>query len=214
MEASENQLVIGSAVSLNKITASNLFPLLGQAVKQIADHTSRNKITIGGNLHSRLIYREAALPLLLADAQVKIAGKDGEQIIDLKDIFQQEMKMESGQFLVQILVEKAYSAYQYVSLKKTKASKVGYPVVSLAAIAKDNQIRAAFSGVCAYSFRSTQMEAVLNDSSRSIERRIEQAVRSLPAPIIDDIQASRDYREFVLINTLMDAMDTLKGAIK
>ncbi|MFF2448174.1 FAD binding domain-containing protein [Neobacillus sp. NPDC058068] len=206
-------LVFGSAISLNKITQSNLFPLLGQAVKQIADHTSRNKITIGGNLHSRLIYREGVLPLLLADAQVKIAGKDGEQLVELKDIFQQEMKLESGQFLVQILVEKAYSAYQYVSLKKTKASKVGYPVVSLAAIAKDNQIRAAFSGVCAYPFRSTRMEAALNDSSFPIEKRIDHSVSCLPAPIIDDIQASSDYRKFVLINALNDTMDALKGAI-
>lgn len=213
LESQGDLLVIGSAVSLNKITQSNLFPLLGQAVKQIADHTSRNKITIGGNLHSRLIYREAALPLLLAEAQVKIAGKDGEQIVDLKDIFQQEMKLEQGQFLVQILVERSYGASQYVSLKKTKVSKVGYPVVSLAAVAKDSQIRAAFSGVCEYPFRSIQLEAALNDTSLPIEKRIEQALNCLPSPIIDDIQASRDYREFVLITALKDAMAALKGAI-
>ena len=58
--------------SLNKITDSKLFPLLGQTVKQIADHTSRNKITIGGNMNSELIYTESVLPLLLVDAKVKI----------------------------------------------------------------------------------------------------------------------------------------------
>lgn len=213
LESQGDLLAIGSAVSLNKITQSNLFPLLSQAVKQVADHTSRNKITIGGNLHSRLIYREGVLPLLLVNAQAKIAGKEGVQVLAFEDIFQQEMKLEPGQFLVQILVEKAYAAYQYISIKKTKASKVGYPVVSLAAVAKDSQLRAAFSGVCAYPFRSIQMEAALNDTSLPIEKRIKQALLLLPAPIIDDIQASRDYREFVLLNALKDAMDAFKGAI-
>lgn len=57
------------------------------------------------------------------------------------------------------------------------------------------------------------MEAALNDSSLSIEKRIEQALSRLPAPIVNDIQASREYREFVLINALEDALDALKGAI-
>ena len=74
LEIQGNQLVIGAAVSLNKITDSKLFPLLGQTVKKIADHTSRNKITIGGNINSELIYRESVLPLLLSDAKVKITN--------------------------------------------------------------------------------------------------------------------------------------------
>ena len=77
LEIHGDQLVIGAAVSLNKITDSKLFPLLGQTVKQIADHTSRNKITIGGNMNSKLIYKESVLPLLLVDAKVKIT--EGER---------------------------------------------------------------------------------------------------------------------------------------
>ncbi|MCC3355934.1 FAD binding domain-containing protein [Bacillus sp. REN16] len=80
LEMQGDELVIGAAVSLNKITVSSFFPLLGETVKHVADHTSRNKITIGGNLFSQLKYREGILPLLLSDSKVKLAGVEGEEI--------------------------------------------------------------------------------------------------------------------------------------
>ena len=97
MELHGDQLVIGAAVSLNKITDSKLFPLLGQTVKQIADHTSRNKITIGGNMNSELIYKESVLPLLLVDAKVKIAKGSEEEIVSLDAVFNKEMKLNAGE---------------------------------------------------------------------------------------------------------------------
>ncbi|MCM3566922.1 xanthine dehydrogenase family protein subunit M [Neobacillus mesonae] len=212
LELQEDQLVIGSAVSLNNITESNLYPLLGQTVKKIADHTSRNKISIGGNLHSRLIYREAVLPLLVADATVKLTGNDGETVHPLKDLFNQELKINPGQFIVQINISKDYTTLPFVSLKKTKISKVGYPVVSIAALVKERQIRAALSGVCPYPFRSSEIESVLNNSSLTKEEKIEKAGTLLPSPIIEDIQASRDYREFVFKNTLLETLEALEAA--
>ena len=158
LEQRGDQLVIGAAVSLNKITDSKLFPLLGQTVKQIADHTSRNKITIGGNINSQLIYKEGVLPLLLVDAKVKITKESEEEIVSLDAVFNKEMKLESGNFLLQIIIDTSYIDLPYVSLKRTKISKVGYPVVSVAAIVKDNQVRVAFSGVCDYPFRSDKIE--------------------------------------------------------
>ncbi|WP_066397223.1 FAD binding domain-containing protein [Neobacillus mesonae] len=211
LELQGEQLMIGSAVSLNKITESNLFPLLGQTIKKIADHTSRNKITIGGNLHSRLIYREAVLPLLIAEAEIKLAGNEGVVTVPLKDVFNQELKIPEGQFLVQIIVPKAYTELPFASLKKTKMSKVGYPIVSIAALIKDKQIKAALSGVCDFPFRSHELEAALNDSSLSVKERINKAMTLLPAPIIEDIQASRDYREFVFKNTLQETIEALEA---
>ena len=61
LEVIGDELIIGAAVSLTTIVESNLFPLLGETLQRIADHTSRNKITIGGNLNSHFIYREGIL---------------------------------------------------------------------------------------------------------------------------------------------------------
>ena len=210
LERCGDQLVIGAAVSLNKITDSKLFPLLGQTVKRIADHTSRNKITIGGNMNSKLIYKESVLPLLLVDAKVKITKGSEEEIVSLDAVFNKEMKLESGNFLLQIIMDTSYIDLPYVSLKRTKISKVGYPVVSVAAIVKDNRIRVAFSGVCDYPFRSDKIEKIVNDTSIPVDERVEKAVAHLPSVIVDDIQGSREYRAFVLKNVLLDTLKELE----
>jgi CO/xanthine dehydrogenase FAD-binding subunit len=68
------QVVLGAALSLNEVVDSKLFPLLSATCRRIADHTVRNRLTLGGNICGRLPYREAGLPLLVAGAQVEIAG--------------------------------------------------------------------------------------------------------------------------------------------
>ncbi|WP_458412973.1 FAD binding domain-containing protein [Schinkia sp. CFF1] len=212
LEIQNEQLVIGVAISLTKISESNIFPLLGQGVKKIADHTSRNKITLGGNMNSRLIYRESILPLLITEAKVKIVGEEGESILPIQDIFDKELKLTEGQLLLQILVDSSYLDLPFFSLKKTKMSKVGYPIVSIAAIIKDQKLRFAISGACDYPFRSVEVEAALNDTSLKKEERVNQAISLFPAAIIDDLLGSKEYREFVLKNTLIEALDTLEVA--
>ena len=86
-------------------------------------------------------------------------------------VFNKEMKLNAGEFLLQIIIDTSYIDLPYVSLKRTKFSKVGYPVVSVAAIVKDNRIRVAFSGVCEYPFRSDKIETILNDSSLPVDRK-------------------------------------------
>lgn len=211
IDMEKDKVVIGAAVSLNKIARSKMFPLLGQKIKLMADHSSRNKISLGGNINSQMIYREGILPLLITDATVKIASKGGGITRPLTDIFEKELKLEVGQLLVQMQIDQSYVHLPYVSLKKTRFSKVGYPIVSIAALVKDNRIRAAFSGVCNFPFRTQEIEAVLNDTSLSVEKRANEVIAQLPAPIVDDIQASADYREFVLINSLLETIKALEG---
>lgn len=210
LEIQGDELVIGAAVPLNKISESGLFPLLGEAVKQVADHTSRNKITIGGNLFSRLKYREGILPLLLSDAKVKIMGNEGEEILPLEELNNHKKKLKNGEFLVQIMIEKEYLDYPFISLKKTRLSKIGYPIASVSALKKDNQIRAAISGVCEYPFRSSELENLLNDDNLSVENRISEAMKKLPSGIVNDFEGSAEYRQFVLSNMLEDVIEALK----
>lgn len=212
IEIKGDQLVMGSCVSLNRVIESGVFPLMEQTLKRIADHTSRNKISLGGNLNSRLAYREAILPLLLTDAKVKISGGEGETVLPIAEVFDHDRKLEKGQILLQVLVPKAAAENKFFYLKRTKFSMVGYPIVSLAAIVSDKQIRAAFSGICGYPFRSKELEKLLNDTSISIEERINRAQAYLPAPVLEDILASKEYREFVFKTILTDALEALKEA--
>ena len=113
-----NQTIIGAAVPLNQICESNLFPLLATVAKRTADHTARNRITLGGNICSSLPYKEAVMPLLVCDALVVVAGSNGTTTVPLSQIFNRQIALQKGEFLVQFLIDAVYADLPYQSIKK------------------------------------------------------------------------------------------------
>jgi CO/xanthine dehydrogenase FAD-binding subunit len=206
----QEQLVIGAAITLTAVSETNLFPLLSETVRDAADHTNRNKITVGGNLCGKFFYREALLPFLLADSQVVLAGTRGIRKVSIHRILNGEPRLERGDLLVQIISDTQYLDLPYVTVKKTKLEKIDYPIVRISGLKSKEGIRAAFSGVSAIPFRSQKVEEVLNHSSLPLEERIENAIRIWPAPILNDILSSAAYRTFVLRNTLSDMITALE----
>lgn len=204
-------LTIGSCISLSALSAANPFPLLSEASLGIADQTARNQITLGGNICGRIHYREAVLPLLVSNSRVVLAGAGGMKEVSIHDVFRQHIRLENGQFVVQFRIGRRDITLPYVHYKKRQIGYVGYPVVTLSAVKKDRQIRMAFSGVCAFPFRSAEMERALNDPSMPIPERVEQAIRRLPAQVIANAEGSAAYRTHVLRQTMVEAMRTLEG---
>ncbi|RBW68422.1 FAD binding domain-containing protein [Bacillus taeanensis] len=207
----ENRLVIGSALSLTKIEEENLFPLLSKTASEVADHTARNKVTLGGNICGQIFYREAVLPLLLSDSRVVIAGEKGIRELPINLVFNKQLQLEKGEFLVQILTDKSYLEVPYVSIKKRQQWDTGYPLVTVASIKKEDKMRVAFSGVCPFPFRSQKIEEVLNEKQLPYEERVQLVFRYLPQPILNDTEGSSDYRLFVLKNTLLHVLRALEG---
>ena len=100
-----------------------------------------------------------------------------------------------------------------MSTQKTKNEKIDYPLVSIAALKKDDRIRLAMSGVCSFPFRSPQIEECINDKSISREARATKVLDLLPAPVLNDISGSDGFRKFVLKNTLINTLETLEGKL-
>ncbi|WP_188455065.1 FAD binding domain-containing protein [Virgibacillus oceani] len=201
-------ITIGATVSLTQIADSAVFPLLTNVARSIAFRTARNKITIGGNLTGDIIYREALLPFLLTESEAVIAGREGTRQVVISG---NGIKLNEGEFIVQLVTNNKFAQYRHINHKTTKQSKVNYPIVSIASILVDDQIRVAFSGVCAYPFRLNQIEEALNDVTNSPGKRIQAAIDLLPAPILHDAQASSEYREFVLKQALQQLLDNFEG---
>lgn len=204
------ELVIGASITLTQLEESRLFPLLGRAARKVADHTVRNKLTVGGNICGKITFREAVLPFLLSDSKVVLAGQRGIRNVPINQVFNKTLNLEKGEFLVQLVTDIDYSQFTFRSIKKTKQEKSAYPLISVDALNKDGQIRFAFSGVCPFPFRSSTIEKILNDKTIPLELRINKALTSLPAPINNNLEASAEYREFVLKNTLSDIIKVLE----
>jgi CO/xanthine dehydrogenase FAD-binding subunit len=207
----EQNLHLGSALSLSELYDSRVFPLLGDTGAGVADRTSRNKITFGGNICSALFYREVVLPLLLTDSNVVIASPSGMKQAPILQLFDRTLLLQRGEFLIQSVTDHNYVNMPYMTIKKRKGSAIDYPLVTVSAIRTATEIRVAFSGVCAFPFRSEAVEAILNRQGTPLQKRIAEAVRSLPAPILSDMKGSAAYRELVLKNTLEDIMNRLGG---
>ena len=207
-------LHIGSVCTLNEISESKLFPLMRLSCGRIADHTNQCRVTLGGNLCGTIIYRETSLPLLLSDAEIMLYGPDGERTVPIGSVFHERMRMKPGEMIVQVLIPVWALSVRCSHIKKTANEKIDYPLVSVAALWKDDNLRIAFSGVCSFPFRSEQIENALNERSKSVEERIKQAVELLPEPAYADAEGSGEYRLFVLENTLCELLeDRENGAL-
>lgn len=206
-----NKLTFGAAQTLNRLREAQYFRFLSKAIAEIADHTARNKITLGGNMCANIIYRETILPLLLTDSQVIIADPNGLKQLPLKEVFDQTLRLQRGELLIQIMTEKKESELPFLCIKKRRQWDVGYPLMTIAALQKNEQIRFAFSGLCSFPFRNEKMEESINNQALPKEARIEEAMQQIPAPVLKDVHGSEDYRRFVLKNTLLDVLDTVGG---
>ncbi|HET7580137.1 MAG TPA: FAD binding domain-containing protein [Bacillales bacterium] len=207
----DRELVIGASVTLSDLFDHPVFPLLAVTGGRVADRTARNKITVGGNLLSHFIYKEAVLPFLLADSRMLLAGPRGLTTASIIERFDRELRLADGEWLVQMMTDQKYLSMPYFSVKKRKSDVIGYPLLTLAALKTEEGIRLAISGLCDFPFRSGAIENILNDRSLSQKERIKQAIHRIPAPVRDDWLGSREYRLFVLKNTLEDMFQALGG---
>lgn len=211
LEIKNDCLLIGAGITLTQIHESDFFPLLGCAGARVADRTIQNKITLGGNLCGTIIYREAVLPLLLAECEVIIFGPRGIKIQPINKVFHQKILLDKGEFVVQFRIDKPFLSYPHFHVKRTRQDKIHYPLVTICAMQVGNQIRTAFSGLCNFPFRSLELEAEINKVSLPVEQRIDNAIAAIYQPIADNLEGSSEYRKFVLGNLLTDIIRTMEG---
>jgi CO/xanthine dehydrogenase FAD-binding subunit len=207
LELSGNFLSIGATKTLNEIKEAGLFPLLGTACGRVADHTNQCRITLGGNLCGSIIYRETSLPLMLADAEVDLFGKDGERTETFNNLFRERIRLQEGEFIVRVRVPVWALHAPYLHVKKTTQEKIYYPLVNVTALKKGTELRAAFSGVCGFPFRSAQIERIINNRNRPAADRAEAVLGMLPEEPNTDTEGTGAYRLFVLKNTLLELLE-------
>jgi CO/xanthine dehydrogenase FAD-binding subunit len=205
-------LNLGAALTLSELVESDKYPLLAKTAGRIADHTMQCRITLGGNLASAIISRETVLPLLLADAELTAAGPQGLKKYSIREVFRERLLLPKGEFIVSAAVERSFIEAPYYHEKKTKNEKIDYPLITTGALILDSRLRVAFSGLASYPFRDLGVEGILSDDSLNFADRAEQAARALDGILLDDLSGSAGYRRFVLKNTLVNILESIKEA--
>ncbi|MCF8008601.1 MAG: FAD binding domain-containing protein [Halanaerobiales bacterium] len=206
------KIILGASLNLNQITEKNYFPLLSKSVQVIADHTTRNQITLGGNLTGRLPYKEALLPLLVTDAKITTIGKDGFKTRKITDLFDKRLKLNKGELLLQIIVRKDKADLPYYQDRKVKQSDIDYPIIHIAAIKENDDIKVAFSSLSAFPFRNNKIDKIMGNKDLDNEQKITKIKDNLPGAINSNQRAGKEYKEMLFDSTIRDCLECLRGA--
>ena len=209
LQQQEDKLVYGAALTLNEVIESKGFSLFDAVLQMVADHTVRNRLTLGGNICGRLPYREALLPLFVADAEFVIAGEVGIRTVKCNDVYNKRLNIKKDEFLVQVAIDKKYAAMDYHNIRRVKQGDVDYPILHIAML-KDKELRAAFSGVCAFPFKSDEIDRIIN-SDKGINDKISAVIKALPSTIKDDQWASKGYRQMLFEKALEKSIKAFGG---
>lgn len=207
----DEEYFLGSAVSLNKIIDLNIYPIISSVLKTIADRTTRNHITLGGNICGRLAFREAILPfMLIPNSSVKIYSEGVIKTIPLNDIFISRLKLGKGDLFLGITFPDLPLVDSYVNIRRTKSGEIDYPLLHLVVKkSSENKISIACSGFHAFPYLYEQIEhkgANLEELSNNILDSMTQKIKS-------DTLGSADYRLDMMKIALYDSLEKLEVII-
>jgi len=138
MENSGGRIFLGSTLSLNEIGDSGIFPLLTATIRHISDRTTRNRLSLGGNIAGALPYREAILPLLLADATIHtikpVLADDLNlslrQENRLRKIFDKRLPLQAGELILGFSLPATAATLPWRHYRATRTGPVDYPLVT------------------------------------------------------------------------------------
>lgn len=211
IDETDEGLRIGSMARYGEIMAN---PLINEYTPEIvaASHTvgavqTRNLGTIGGNLVTCVPSADSAPALLVLDADVTVAGTNGQRRMPLTEFFVGPRKtcLEPHELLVDIRIPKANlgkpSLFLKFGLRKGQALAL---VNAAAALWLDDtgaiaEPRIALGAVAPTPIRAPKAEAVLAGQKPTDELLTEAAeVAVTECKPIDDFRASADYRRHLV----------------
>ncbi|MDI6861365.1 MAG: FAD binding domain-containing protein [Caldisericia bacterium] len=200
-----DNLIIGSTVSLNMLVDSNYSKIISKSIRFIADRTTRNKITVGGNVVGQLPFREVVLPLLLLDSKVRIYTSEGFKEFNINEIFDKNLKITKGDIVVQFILKKEFLNLDFYYDRKVFFSRVDYPIVSTLFV-KNTSIKMAITGAFNFPLRDKESEDILNQKDLNLSEIVKKIVERLSPLFKSDFRASKEYRIELFKIILNDAL--------
>jgi CO/xanthine dehydrogenase FAD-binding subunit len=204
IEERAGRIRFGGCSTLNELVEDGRFGLLAAAAAGVADHSVRNTITLAGNVAGRLPYREAVLPLLLADAHVELVGSEGGGRHPINSIFDKRIRIAAGRFVVAFDVEREATGLAWFHARRTRNSRVDYPLLTLCALRSEAEIRFAVSGLFVF-------PAVLGAVAPGTPQEVAagELLAALDARVRSDLRGSDNYRRALFEQCVGEALEAL-----
>jgi CO/xanthine dehydrogenase FAD-binding subunit len=221
----EDELVIGSGVTLSDIAASESVarsaPLLKRAAAVFGSRQIRNMATIGGNICRASPAGDTLPALYVQDAELELISASSTRRSPIRDVIQGpgRIALGPGEILRCIRLKKTagFSVQRFEKVGNRQVLAVS--IVNLAALIALNDagvveaVRLAWGSVAPTVVRSARVEAFLTGKALTAQT-LEQAgplVQEAIAPI-DDMRASAAYRRRVAADLLFRLMENRESS--
>lgn len=203
---SEGKLVIGALTTHHELESTDLsqqrVPLLAQTAAEIGDVQVRNKGTIGGSLAHADPAADWPATILALDADLQIAGPDGERTVGATDFFQGLYETDLGDdeilTAIHVPIPNANTKGSYLKLHQVAS---GFALTGVAVVLTQSgdtcqRVAVGITGVSDTPYRASGVEEALTGSALTADNIAAAAERAADGiTALEDIHASEAYRE-------------------
>ena len=200
----DNSISIGAMTKVREVELSGDIQqhhtALAEGASEIGSIQIRNLATIGGNIAHASPAADTVAGLLVADAQVDIAGADGERTVPIDELFTGpgQTVLAPGEIITRFRLPSPTSGSHYIKHKIREVMDLAFIGVA-AALNLDNgtitDARIGLAAVAPTPIRATEAENLLNGNAPTAEL-LEQAGEAAAAAAspISDLRCSAEHR--------------------
>lgn len=196
-------LFIGASVTVNMICEDNLirekYPALSDAADNLASYQIRNRATLVGNICNGSPGADLAAPLLVYNARVNIASKEGNRIVDINEFFKGVKKtvLKEDEIVTGVFIPDVESGDDSVYLRKTRIKGHDLCNVGLALrLTHEKKLYLAIAAVATTPLRLTELEESIANKELTPELGdwLEEEIKKYLRPRQGSIRSTPEYR--------------------
>ncbi len=200
----DNGITIGAMTKAREVELSEDIQehhtALAEGASEIGSIQIRNLATIGGNIAHASPAADTVAGLLVADAQVDIAGADGERTVPINELFTGpgQTVLKQGEIITQFRLSSPASGSHYIKHKIREVMDLAFIGVASAVNLENGTItdvRIGLAAVAPTPIRATEAENLLKGKIPTPEL-LQQAAEAAAAGAspISDLRCSAEHR--------------------
>jgi carbon-monoxide dehydrogenase medium subunit len=221
----DNGITIGAMTKAREVELSEDIQehhtALAEGASEIGSIQIRNLATIGGNIAHASPAADTVAGLLVADAQVDIAGADGERTVPINELFTGpgQTVLKQGEIITQFRLSSPASGSHYIKHKIREVMDLAFIGVASAVNLENGTIidvRIGLAAVAPTPIRATEAENLLKGKIPTPEllQQAGEAAAAAASPI-SDLRCSAEHRkemvDVLTRRTLQHALDRARG---
>lgn len=220
----DGSIFIGSAVTLNELSANNdilnNYRILAESAHEVGSFQLRNRATLAGNVCNASPSGDTLPALYVLEAMVKVYIKGSEKLIPVEDFILgvRKIALDYGEIVTGIYIPKLHGKSCGAYYKHSRRKDVDLSTAGAAVFYSNGCWRVCFGAVAETPVRGRKTEVELNNLKGITEEGLAPVLNCAVSEIspISDARASREYRlemtKIALKRAAMRANDILMNS--